>query len=71
MDLKRRFGQAVKSTRRHKGFSQEDLAVRIGADQAYISRIEAGQVNITLDTLELIASALGVEAVTLIPSSKV
>jgi len=32
--------------------------MRIGADQAYVSRIEAGQMNVTLETVEQIAVAL-------------
>ncbi len=35
--------------------------MRIGADQAYVSRIEAGQMNVTLETVEQIASALHVD----------
>lgn len=31
------------------------------ADQAYISRIEAGKINLTLDTIRALAEALNVE----------
>ena len=41
--------------------SQEELAMRIGADQAYVSRIEAGQMNVTLETAAQIAAALGID----------
>lgn len=40
-----------------KGISQEELAMRIGADQTYVSRIEAGQINATLETTETIDQA--------------
>ncbi|WP_112525036.1 MULTISPECIES: helix-turn-helix transcriptional regulator [unclassified Phyllobacterium] len=58
MDIKKRFGLAVKERRGALGISQEELAMRIGADQAYVSRIEAGQMNVTLETAEQIALAL-------------
>lgn len=32
--------------------------MRIGADQAYVSRIEAGQMNVTLETAEQVAEAV-------------
>lgn len=58
MEIKERFGKAVREQRMAKGISQEELAMRIGADQAYVSRIEAGQMNVTLETVEQIARAL-------------
>lgn len=58
MEIKKRFGLAVKEQRNRLNVSQEELAMRIGADQAYVSRIEAGQMNVTLETVEQIASAL-------------
>jgi DNA-binding XRE family transcriptional regulator len=62
MEIKKRFGFAVREHRRLFKVSQEELAMRIGADQAYVSRIEAGQMNVTLETVEQIASALGADA---------
>jgi transcriptional regulator with XRE-family HTH domain len=61
MEIKKRFGLAVREHRRLSKVSQEELAMRIGADQAYVSRIEAGQMNVTLETVEQIASALHVD----------
>jgi len=63
MEIKERFGKAVHEQRNAKGISQEELAMRIGADQAYVSRIEAGQMNVTLETIEQISGALGVDIV--------
>lgn len=62
MEIKKRFGLAVKEHRRLLKVSQEELAMRIGADQAYVSRIEAGQMNVTLETVEQIATALETDA---------
>ncbi len=61
MEIKKRFGLAVREHRRSLNVSQEELAMRIGADQAYVSRIEAGQMNVTLETAEQIAAALNVD----------
>ena len=61
MEIKKRFGLAVKKCRNAAGVSQEELAMRINADQAYVSRIEAGQMNVTLETAEQIASALNAD----------
>ncbi len=63
MEIKKRFGLAVREHRKRLGLSQEELAMRIGADQAYVSRIEAGQMNVTLETVELIAGALDIDVV--------
>jgi transcriptional regulator with XRE-family HTH domain len=48
----------VKALRRVRGLSQEELGLRINADQAYISRIEAGRQNPTLESLAELAQAL-------------
>lgn len=69
MEIKKRFGLAVQAQRKASGLSQEELAMRIDADQAYISRIEAGQSNVTLETADAIASALGVDVAELLAAS--
>lgn len=68
MEIKERFGKAVREQRMAKGISQEELAMRIGADQAYVSRIEVGQMNVTLETVEQIANALQTNASDLLKS---
>lgn len=35
--------------------------MRIGADQAYVSRMEAGRMNVTIETLQQIAEVLTVD----------
>ncbi|MCZ4429424.1 helix-turn-helix transcriptional regulator [Agrobacterium sp. SOY23] len=66
MEIKKRFGLAVKEKRVALGISQEELAMRIEADQAYVSRVEAGQINATLETVEQIASALNADVAELL-----
>jgi len=41
--------------------SQEELGLRINADQAYISRLERGLLNPTLESLVEISEALDVQ----------
>ena len=48
------------------GISQEELALRIGADQAYVSRVEAGAMNVTLDTAQEFAAALETDVAALL-----
>lgn len=66
MDIKKRFGLAVKEKRGSLGISQEELAMRIGADQAYVSRMEAGRMNVTLETAEQVAAAMHCDVVELL-----
>jgi transcriptional regulator with XRE-family HTH domain len=70
MDIKKRFGLAVKARRTALGISQEELAMRIGADQAYVSRIEAGQMNVTLETAEQVAEAMQSDIVEMFSKDK-
>lgn len=66
MEIKKRFGLAVRARREALGISQEELAMRIEADQAYVSRVEAGQMNVTLETMAEIAAAMGVDVLALL-----
>ena len=50
---------AVRRLRRAKGWSQEEMAARSQLHRTYIGAIERGEGNITLDTLDRLAEALG------------
>ena len=45
--------------RKQKNMAQTELAKRIGTKQANIARIEAGNQNLTLETLQKIATVFG------------
>src|SRR5438128_1720877 len=47
--------------RKKKNISQSQLAKKIGTKQSNIARMESGQQNFSVDTLEKIAGALGSE----------
>lgn len=50
----------IKTFRRKKGFSQEELAEQCGLHRTYIGSVERYERNVTLSTLETLASTLGV-----------
>lgn len=58
MDIKESFGQRVKLLRKGKGLSQEDLAEKSGLNRPYISAIEQGKRNVSLEVIEKLAEAL-------------
>jgi transcriptional regulator with XRE-family HTH domain len=50
----------IKTFRKEKGVSQEDLAELCGLHRTYIGSVERHERNVTLSTLEALASTLGV-----------
>ncbi len=61
MKLRGVFGLNVQRLRRERQLSQEQLSFVSGRTRAYISSVEAGRRNATLDTVEILAKALDVE----------
>ncbi len=55
-----KFGQNMKRIREAKKMSQGDIYRATKIERAYISNLEAGKQNPTLETMEKIARALGV-----------
>ena len=60
-DEKRLIGLRIKELRKSKGLSQEELAERAETSPNYLSRMERGTENPTLDMLIKLANALEVE----------
>jgi ribosome-binding protein aMBF1 (putative translation factor) len=54
-------GEQIRRLREAHGISQAELGRRIGSTQPAIARLEAGRVSPTLETLDRVAAALGVE----------
>ncbi|MCZ4064375.1 helix-turn-helix domain-containing protein [Oxalobacter aliiformigenes] len=63
--LRKRFGIRVRELRKQAGFSQEAFADRCGFARTYMSRIETGGSNVSLDAIETLASALNITVETL------
>lgn len=59
-ELAPRIGAVVRQLREATGLSQEELAEQAGLHRTYISLVERGRRNITVDALSQIAEALGV-----------
>jgi transcriptional regulator with XRE-family HTH domain len=57
--LAQKFGECVRELRLEMGLSQVEFGERCGFYQTYLSRIENGQANPTLNAIEVIANALG------------
>ena len=58
--LRKKFGKRVAALRRASGESQEDFAERCGFARSYMSRIERGKANPSLDAIETLAGGLSV-----------
>ncbi len=58
MEIKEKFGQKVKELREQKGFSIEQLANISNVDRNYISDIEKGKRNVSIEIMEKIIFAL-------------
>jgi len=49
----------IRRLRERMGFSQKDVARRLGVIQQYVSKLESGRENVSLDTLKRVADAFG------------
>lgn len=56
----------IRRLRAERRWSQEGLADQCGLHRTYIGAIERGEHNVTLETLERVATALGVAVVDLL-----
>lgn len=59
MKTRERVGRNISLAREALGWNQEELGAKLDADQSYVSKIERGKMNLTLNTLEKIADVLG------------
>ncbi|WP_264521652.1 helix-turn-helix domain-containing protein [Flavobacterium sp. N1994] len=58
MNIKEKFGQKVKALREEKGFSIEQLANISNVDRNYISDIEKGKRNASIEIIEKVITGL-------------
>lgn len=61
MDIKRVFGQNLRKYRSEMNLSQEAFAEKCGLHRTYISSIERCQRNVSIENIQHVADALGVE----------
>lgn len=63
------FGKNLRRARLKASMTQLALATASGTTESYISQIEGGQINVTLETMERLAAALDMAAGDLLPCS--
>lgn len=66
-ELSNVIGQLIRNRRTQKSITQEALALQCGIDRSYMGRIERGEVNLNVEKLYEIASALEINAKELLP----
>ena len=69
--LSKKIGKKIKLERIKRDISQENLALDAGLYRNTVWKIESGRVSPTIDSLEKIAKALGIEFAILMDVSKV
>jgi transcriptional regulator with XRE-family HTH domain len=62
MDIRNVLAQNIRRYRKQKGWTQEDLAEALGTDRTYVSSMERGLRNPSIQVVSKIAEVLGVES---------
>ena len=60
MDIKEKVGQRIRQLRKELELSQEGLALKAEVDRTYVTDVEAGRRNVSLEILERLIKALGI-----------
>ncbi len=60
MDIKLKIGQRIKQLRKELELSQEALAYKAEVDRTYVTDVENGRRNVSLEILERLVTALEV-----------
>ncbi len=63
-------GKAICKIRKQQNLLQIDLAVAVGIDRAYLSEIENGRTNVSINILYAIADALNVSIIDILAENK-
>ena len=58
MDIKEKIGQRIRSLRKELNLSQEALALKSEVDRTYMTDVENGRRNISIEILEKIINGL-------------
>jgi CheY-like chemotaxis protein len=68
VDVKKSFGTSVKTWRKRLGISQEALAERAELHRTYVSDVERGARNLSLESITRMAHALNIHVAELFPA---
>ncbi len=58
-DIRARFGRKMRKLRVQRGWTQVDMAEKLGLDRSYLADVERGKRNISLLNLDVIAKGFG------------
>ncbi|MDX6806610.1 helix-turn-helix transcriptional regulator [Terrihabitans rhizophilus] len=61
MDIHHLFGKNVRHFRLKQGMTQQELAFRAKLEVAYVSKLERGLKNATLETISAVSIALAIQ----------
>jgi len=61
MSLRQRLAHNLRNLRTERGVSQERLGEAAGFHRTYVSQVERGAANVSIDNLEKLAEALAVD----------
>jgi CheY-like chemotaxis protein len=70
VDVKKTFGASVKTWRKRLGISQEELAERADLHRTYVSDVERGARNLSLESITRVARALRISVAELFPPER-
>ena len=65
-NLNSRFGRNLKTARLARNLTQQGVAAAAGVKHTYVSKVENGQANLTLDVAARLAAAVGMKVTDLI-----
>lgn len=65
-DLQRAVGSNIRAHRERRGLSQEAFADLLGVHRTYMGGVERGERNLTLKSVERLASRMGVDPLQLL-----
>ncbi len=68
VDVKKIFGTSVRAWRKRLGISQEELAERAELHRTYVSDVERGARNLSLESITRVAHALNIPVAELFPA---
>ena len=68
LSLQAQLGQSLRALRASRGWTQEEAAEEIEIAVRHYQKLEAGQVNATLHTLDKLCAAFGVDVARLFSS---
>jgi transcriptional regulator with XRE-family HTH domain len=54
-DIRIRFGRRLQKLRKQQGWTQVQMAERLGLDRSYLADVERGKRNISIVNMEIIA----------------